>query len=272
VERTTVLRTPADVTAIADGGALQARCADDTRHRHGVPTRLRVRRRERVRMAATLAAGACAQPFVWLMGDVGTSMSRDTDPLGLPSERAERAASDAGVTDLLLSVAGGDEVAFGELYDAVSGRVFGLARRITQNRALAEEVMQEVMVEVWRTAPRFDAQRRSGIGWILMLAHRRAVDRVRRDSTRQAREVRDAAVWSVQAPIDDQIMRDDEWRQVNTALAGLTDLQREAIRLAYYEGYTYREVAQQLGIPEGTAKSRLRDGIRQLRANLGGGP
>jgi RNA polymerase sigma-70 factor (ECF subfamily) len=197
-------------------------------------------------------------------------MNRERDHYGLPRDGAERTRADAGVTDLLLQVAGGDEAAFAALYDAVSGRVFGLARRITQNRALAEEVMQEVMVEIWRTAARFDAQRRSGIGWILMLAHRRAVDRVRRNSTRHAREMRDAAVWSVQAPIDENLMRDDEWQEVNTALAGLTELQREAIRLAYYEGYTYRAVAEQLGIPEGTAKSRLRDGIRQLRANLGG--
>jgi RNA polymerase sigma-70 factor (ECF subfamily) len=271
VERTTALSTPAD-RAVTDGGAVQARCADASWHPREVPTGLRVPQRERVKMAATSAAHAWAQPVTWRMGNVGTSMSRHTDPMGLPSDGAGHTASDAGVTDLLLRVAGGDQAAFSALYDAVSGRVFGLARRITQNRALAEEVMQEVMVEVWRTATRFDAQRRSGIGWILMLAHRRAVDRVRRNSTRHAREVRDAAVWSVQAPIDEQIMRDDEWREVNTALAGLTDLQREAIRLAYYEGYTYREVAEQLGIPEGTAKSRLRDGIRQLRANLGGGP
>ncbi|HSK97049.1 MAG TPA: sigma-70 family RNA polymerase sigma factor [Euzebyales bacterium] len=175
---------------------------------------------------------------------------------------------DAAITDLLVRVAGGDEAAFGTLYDMVSARVFGLALRITRNRTLAEDVTQEVMVEVWRIAPRFDALRGSGIGWILMLAHRRAVDRVRRTTSERAREVRDGLLQPVQEPIDEDLLRDDERREVSAALEELTALQREAIRLAYYEGHTYREVAELLDIPEGTAKSRLRDGIRQLRASL----
>jgi len=192
-------------------------------------------------------------------------MSRESLP------RAQRRdAPDTAVSDLLRAVGAGDQRAFAALYDAVSGRVYGLAVRVTRNHALAEEVAQDVMVDVWRMAPRFDARRGSGIGWILMMAHRRAVDRVRRTSSSRARDARDAAVQPVQEPIDEGIVRDDERREVAMALRGLTDLQRQAIELAYYEGYTYREVAERLEVPEGTAKSRLRDGIRQLRMTLRG--
>jgi RNA polymerase sigma-70 factor (ECF subfamily) len=192
-------------------------------------------------------------------------MSRESLP------RAQRRdAPDTAVSDLLRAVGAGDQTAFAALYDAVSGRVYGLALRITRNHALAEEVAQDVMVDVWRMAPRFDARRGSGIGWILMIAHRRAVDRVRRTSSSRARDARDAALQPVQEPIDEGIVRDDERREVAMALRGLTDLQRQAIELAYYEGYTYREVAERLEVPEGTAKSRLRDGIRQLRVTLRG--
>lgn len=198
-------------------------------------------------------------------------MSREPPPYDQrrDTRAAGRSPSDTTATDLLHAVADGDEAAFAALYDAVSGRVYGLARRITRNHALAEEVMQDVMVDVWRRAPHFDGQRGSGIGWILMMAHRRSVDRVRRTTASRARDARDAAIQPVPAPIDERLVRDDERRQVAAALDELTDLQREAIQLAYYEGHTYREVAQLLDVPEGTARSRLRDGIRQLRATLG---
>lgn len=175
------------------------------------------------------------------------------------------------VTTLLTRVAAGDETAFAALYDVVVARVFGLARRITRNDALAEEVAQDVLVEVWRTAPRFDQHRGSAIGWILMLTHRRAVDRVRRSSAQAARDANEAARQPVQEPIDEPLLRREEGAEVRSALTRLTDLQREAVELAYYGGRTYREVADELEIPEGTAKSRLRDGIRHLRATLGGG-
>lgn len=182
---------------------------------------------------------------------------------------AGRTRPDVEVADLLGAVAVGDEQAFATLYDAVAGRVYGLAQRITRNHALAEEVAQDVMVEVWRKAPQFDAQRGSGIGWILMLAHRRSVDRVRRSSSSRARDLRDAAIQPVQEPIDERIVRDDERREVTAALDELTDLQRQAVELAYYHGHTYREVAEVLDVPEGTAKSRLRDGLRRMRTALG---
>lgn len=195
-----------------------------------------------------------------------------TDDPGGTADTSRDVGRDVDVSALLVRVATGDGEAFAVVYDAVAARVLGLATRVTRNRALAEEVTQEVMVEVWRTASRFDARRGSATGWILMLAHRRAVDRVRRSTSRRAREVRDARRRPVDEPVDAAFERNEEVHEVRAALAGLTDLQREAIRLAYYEGHTYREVAARLDIPEGTAKSRLRDGIRRLRASLAGGP
>lgn len=197
-----------------------------------------------------------------------------TDEPQLQSNTSARSVARGGdlrVTALLGKVAAGDESAFATLYDEVAARVLGLARRIIRNHSLAEEVTQEVMVEVWRTAPRFDQHRGSGIGWILMLTHRRAVDRVRRSSAQSARDVNDASAQPVQEPIDEALLRREETAEVRSALDKLTDLQREAIELAYYGGRTYREVAVELEIPEGTAKSRLRDGIRHLRATLRGG-
>ncbi|CAN5759733.1 ECF RNA polymerase sigma factor SigK [soil metagenome] len=196
-----------------------------------------------------------------------------TDEPQRQSDAAAHSATggfDQRVTALLTKVASGDETAFAELYDEIGARVLGLARRITRNHSLAEEVAQEVLVEVWRTAPRFDQHRGSGIGWVLMLTHRRAVDRVRRSSAQSARDANDASTQPVQAPVDEALLQREETAEVRSALRRLTDLQREAIELAYYGGRTYREVAVELEIPEGTAKSRLRDGIRQLRSTLRG--
>lgn len=201
--------------------------------------------------------------------DDPAQLRSDTD--AAPVEATTDRTADAALVDLLVKVAAGDDRAFAAVYDTVAARVFGLARRITRNPALAEEVTQDVMVEVWRTAPRFDQQRGSAVGWILMLTHRRSVDRVRRTSAQQARDLRDGAREPVQPPVDEDLLRADERREVRSALTQLTDLQRQAIELAYYEGRTYREVAQVLNVPEGTAKSRLRDGIRQLRVSLRGG-
>jgi RNA polymerase sigma-70 factor (ECF subfamily) len=180
------------------------------------------------------------------------------------------AADPAESVDALLSrVARGDERAFERLYDAVSGRVYGLARRVVRDPAQAEEVAQEVMVEVWRTAGRFDPDRGSATSWIFTIAHRRAVDRVRSE---QAGADRLRRVATAETPYDDVVEEATarlETVQVRRCLGGLTELQREAITLAYYGGYTYREVADLLSTGLPAVKTRMRDGLIRLRDCLG---
>lgn len=186
-----------------------------------------------------------------------------------PVSRAP-ASAPASSEDLLVAAARGDTEAFAALYDRVCPQVLGVALRVLRDRSLAEEVVQEVMVEVWRKAGRFDVTRGTASGWITTLAHRRAVDRVRSE---QAARDRDDRVSRRDQPrafdnvADEVEVRLDHW-QVRRALAELTDRQREAIELAYFAGHTYRDVAAVLGIPEGTAKSRLRDGLLRLRQAL----
>lgn len=173
---------------------------------------------------------------------------------------------------LLLRVAGGDHRAFEELYGLVSGPVFGLVRRIVRDRAQAEEVTQEVLLELWRTAPRFDPGRGSALTWVRTLAHRRAVDRVRSARAAGAREQREGR--RAHHPAFDQVVEEVEAalerEGVRRCLDRLTGLQRQSVTLAYYEGYTYREVAERLSLPLGTVKTRMRDGLTRLRECLGG--
>jgi RNA polymerase sigma-70 factor (ECF subfamily) len=172
---------------------------------------------------------------------------------------------------LLGQVARGDAAAFERLYPLVAGSVYGLALRIVRNPALAEEVSQEVLVDVWRQAPRFDRTRGSAMAWVLTMAHRRAVDRVRREES-QARATRAAAQTATEDEADvvvDEVERTWEATRVHHALARLTEVQREAIELAFFSGYTHQEVAGVLGVPLGTAKTRIRDGLIRLRDALG---
>ena len=183
---------------------------------------------------------------------------------------AIRDIEDASDDDLLVATGRGDREAFSVLYDRTVPAVRGVARRVIRDIALADEVCQEVMVEVWRKAPRFDVERGSARGWIATLAHRRAVDRVRSEQAARDRAER-VAVRDVERPFDvvaDEVETRLEHWQVRAALAALSDRQREAVELAYYAGHTYRDVAEVLGIPEGTAKSRLRDGLARLRRTL----
>lgn len=173
--------------------------------------------------------------------------------------------------ELLSRVARGDERAFAELYDLLSPRVYGLIRRVLRDPAQSEEVAQEVMVEVWRNAGRFDGTRGSATAWVFTIAHRRAVDRVRAEQASNDRAHRVAAS-SVDTPYDDVVETATariEQQQVRRCLDGLTDLQREAITLAYYNGNSYREVADLLGAALPTIKTRMRDGLIRMRDCLG---
>ena len=183
---------------------------------------------------------------------------------------APAALPDASSEQLLVAVAGGDTNALSVLYDRVTPQVLGVALRVLRDRALAEEVSQEVMVEVWRKATRFDPDRGTASGWITTLAHRRAVDRVRSEQASRDRDDRVSrrdTPRAFDAVADEVQVRLDHW-QVRRAMMELTDRQREAIELAYFGGHTYRDVARVLDIPEGTAKSRLRDGLLRLRNAL----
>lgn len=172
--------------------------------------------------------------------------------------------------DLLHRIAGGDEEAFAALYDMFGGSVYGMARRVIRDPARAEEVSQEVFLQVWQTATRFDSTRGSAKSWLLTLAHRRAVDAVRHDQASTDRE--NTYDWSPGVDHDEvleTVTLKLEHEQVRRCLDGLTALQRESINLAYYQGYTYAEVATHLGANPATVKTRMRDGLIRLRDCLG---
>jgi RNA polymerase sigma-70 factor (ECF subfamily) len=166
-------------------------------------------------------------------------------------------------------VARGDEAAFRAVYDQAAGQVLGVARRVVRDPAQSEEVMQEVLLEVWRTAARFDPAAGSASAWIMTLAHRRAVDRVRSEHSAAQRELRVAVARVDYDDVTETVETSLEHERVRRCLASLTELQREAVTLAYYQGYTYREVAGLLGVAVGTVKTRMRDGLIRLRDCLG---
>jgi RNA polymerase sigma-70 factor (ECF subfamily) len=205
-----------------------------------------------------------------------SSEYRDVDVSGNEAgdrdrRRAAAAPPAAGdLTMLLAQVARGDELAFRAVFDQTAGPVLGTVRRIVRDPAQSEEVMQEVLLEVWRTAVRFDPAAGSPAAWIMMLAHRRAVDRVRSEHSAARRELRAAATVSVEYDeVVEAVELNLDHERVRRCLSSLTELQREAVTLAYYRGYTYREVAELLGIAVGTVKTRMRDGLIRLRDCLG---
>lgn len=191
-------------------------------------------------------------------------------PSGAPHEGAPEAPT---LSDLLRSSSRGDSAAFASFYDATSARAFGLAVRVVRDPAQAEEVAQEAFLEVWRTASRFRPDRGSAIGWLLTIVHRKAVDRVRSAEASSRRDTsyhqdngsvaHDATAEAAEASM--------EARRVRSALEELTKVQREALELAYFGGYTHTEVATMLDLPVGTAKTRIRDGLIRMRDAMGVG-
>jgi RNA polymerase sigma-70 factor (ECF subfamily) len=182
-----------------------------------------------------------------------------------PAPAAARASLEAA----LAAVAWGDHAAFSAVYDAAAAAVLGAVRRVLRDPAQSEEVMQEVLLEVWRSAARFDPAAGSAHAWIMMLAHRRAVDRVRSEQKATERELRAARASIAYDEVTDAVEARLEQERVRRCLAALTDLQRESVTLAYYHGYSYPEVAKLLGVAVGTVKTRMRDGLIRLRDCLG---
>ncbi len=194
-------------------------------------------------------------------------------PAGEPSSEGTPAgAGPSGQLAVLMQRSSrGDEGAFAELYDATCARAYGLALRVVRNPAHAEEVVQEAYLDAWRTSSRFDPARGSLMGWLLTIVHRKAVDRVRSAEAATARDEvyhresqpteRDTTVEAAHGSLDAQ--------RVRGAVATLTNVQREAVELAFLGGYTHTEVATMLKVPVGTAKTRIRDGLIRLRDALG---
>jgi len=173
------------------------------------------------------------------------------------------------LASLLTRVARGDQAAFEVVYDQLAGSVYGLVRKVLRDPAQSEEIAQEVLLEVWRCASRFDATRGSAVAWVMTIAHRRAVDRVRSEAASTLREQKvlpgpvsgDDVAELVETALDRQ--------RVRRCLGTLTSLQAESITLAYYGGYTYPQVAELLGVALGTVKTRIRDGLIRMRDCMG---
>ena len=200
-----------------------------------------------------------------LMKQIGR-MADDASPEG-------GASSAPDLADLLKACGRGDQAAFAQLYDATSSRVVGLAVRVVRDPAQAEEVAQEAFLEIWKTSGRFDPAKGSPLGWLLTIVHRKAVDRVR---SAEASTRRDTTYHQRNQPVEHDSTAEAataslEARRVRQALASLTAVQREALELAYFGGYTHTEVATMLELPVGTAKTRIRDGLIRLRDTMGVG-
>jgi RNA polymerase sigma-70 factor (ECF subfamily) len=201
----------------------------------------------------------------------GPEPSGPTHDAATAAPRSERAQEAADLADLLRHVARGDADAFARLYDATSTRTYGVIWRVLRSADHAAEVTQEVYTEVWRQATRFEESKGSATAWITTMAHRRAVDRVRSVTSEVARDEHYARaepgreVDHVWEGVSSRLDAD----RVRKGMESLTAIQREALALAYFGGYTQSQVAERLKLPLGTVKTRIRDGLISLRNVLG---
>lgn len=190
------------------------------------------------------------------------------DGVDVPEEGTDRVDH---VGELLLRVAQGDQAAFARIYDMLAPRAFGLILRVLVDRSQSEEVLQEIFLEVWQSAAQFAPNKGQGRSWVFTIAHRRAVDRVRSSQASSDRDVkaglRDLGV--AHDAVAEEVELRIEGRRVAAAVATLPEVQREAITLAYFGGYSQSEIAALVGAPLGTIKTRMRDGLTRLRVEMG---
>lgn len=192
-------------------------------------------------------------------------------PVPATDVRSRRFADADELRTLLYAVADRDQAAFARLYDLTSARVYGMVLRVLRDAGFSEETTQEVFLQVWKTADRYDANQGSPLAWMMTLAHRRAVDRVRSEQSGTDREALYGS--STHSPAHDEVLESVtqtlESESVVRCLETLTATQRESVRMAYYNGWTYREVAERLDVAVPTVKSRIRDGLIKLKTCLG---
>jgi RNA polymerase sigma factor (sigma-70 family) len=198
------------------------------------------------------------------------SMGTVTSPVRRPDEPARDA-------EIMRRMRAGDRSAVDDLYERFRRPAFALARRILADDALAEDVLQEVFLSVWRDPGAFDRARGSVASWLLAVVHHKAVDAVRREESQRRRQARAEDELALDEPTATRDVEEEAWsrvvaEQVRTALGVLSASQREALTLAYYGGYTQREVAALTGTPLGTVKTRMLAGMRRLKQELGGPP
>jgi RNA polymerase sigma-70 factor (ECF subfamily) len=192
----------------------------------------------------------------------------DSDASRFRSSPTDR-RGERDLNDLLVHVARGDQDAFEAVYDRLAGPTYGVIRRVLRDPAQSEEVTQEVLLEVWRTAARFDPAVGGAATWVMTIAHRRAIDRIRSTKAAAEREHKMADVGTPHDEVAEAVEASLDRERVQRCLGGLTDVQRESITLAYYGGHSYRQVAELLNVTLGAIKTRIRDGLIRMRDCLG---